>query len=94
MSLDGQQIFGPELFAFFQELIVKGYGFPIQGLCCFDHLLFRTKEPHFPCFDTVSCFHGISFCCQVSLNIFISEKELETLLNAAFFGTVDHDFDH
>ena len=26
--------------------------------------------------------------------IFISEKELETLLNAAFFGTVDHDFDH
>lgn len=31
MSLDGQQIFGPELFAFFQELIVKGYGFPIQA---------------------------------------------------------------
>lgn len=30
----------------------------------------------------------------VSLIIFISEKELETLLNAAFFGTVDHDFDH
>lgn len=30
----------------------------------------------------------------VSLIIFISEKELETLLNAVFFGTVDHDFDH
>ena len=30
----------------------------------------------------------------MSLIIFISEKELETLLNAAFFGTVDHDFDH
>lgn len=30
----------------------------------------------------------------VSLIIFISEKELETLLNAGFFGTVDHDFDH
>lgn len=31
---------------------------------------------------------------NVSLIIFISEKELETLLNTAFFGTVDHDFDH
>lgn len=30
----------------------------------------------------------------VSLIIFISEKELETLLNAVFFGIVDHDFDH
>lgn len=30
----------------------------------------------------------------VSLIIFISEKKLETLLNAVFFGTVDHDFDH
>lgn len=26
--------------------------------------------------------------------IFISEKELETLLNAVFSGTADHDFDH
>ena len=31
---------------------------------------------------------------NVSLIIFISEKKPETLLNAGFFGTVDHDFDH
>ena len=31
---------------------------------------------------------------NVSLIIFISEKEPETLLNAGFFGTADHDFDH
>lgn len=31
---------------------------------------------------------------NVSLIIFISEKEPETLLNAAFSGTADHDFDH
>ena len=30
----------------------------------------------------------------VSLIIFISEKKLKTLLNAGFFGTADHDFDH
>lgn len=30
----------------------------------------------------------------VSLIIFISEKELKTLLNTGFFGTADHDFDH
>lgn len=31
---------------------------------------------------------------NVSLIIFISEKKPETLLNAGFSGTVDHDFDH
>ena len=89
MSLDGLQIFVPEFFSFFQELIVKDYGFPIQGFCCFDHLLFRTKEPHFPCFDTVSCFHGISFCCQVSLNIFISHRPKKTYFTAILKNTID-----
>ena len=64
------------------------------GICFRKYLLFRTEKPHAPCPDTVSCLHGITFCCYCSLNTFISEKAAKSLILSGFSSYVSSISDH